>query len=195
MIKFGMIRSLIAFVLIAALAVIAVPPERSFACSCVGFTTLEAKERADAVFRGTVTQIDKPSFMVNSGSLAQVYLQVEEVWKGPEQQEFMVSAAISEASCGVEFKEGVSYLVFAQNQEGTWRTSICNETKEVSMSGAALKELGPGQKELTQTELEKQAGMKKGTVSEVDLYTPLWAALGITALAGAALWGFGRSRR
>lgn len=192
----GIFRSLLAFLLLAALLVVAVPPERSFACSCVGFTTLEAKEHADSVFRGTVTKIEKPSKLGNSASLAKVYLQVDEVWKGSEQREIMVSSALAEASCGVSFQEGKSYLVFAKSYDDLLKTTICNGTKQLSLANQELKDLGPGQKELAQIELEKQSEQKTSqTDSDVDLYTPLWIALGVTALVGAALWLFGRSRR
>lgn len=193
-------RSLAVWFLIAALTVLAVPAERAAACSCAGLTTQEAKDFSDAVFRGTVTEIKKPWMSKGTGDLAKITLQVEEVWKGSAVQEIVVSSALSEASCGVEFREGESYLVFAKSDGGRLTTTICNETKKVSIASQALKDLGPGQTDLMPNELGEtgeQTEERKAAApaDDVDLFMPLWAALGVTALLGATLWVFGRRGR
>lgn len=193
-------RSLAVWFLIAALTVLAVPAERAAACSCAGLTTQEAKDFSDEVFRGTVTEIKKPWMSKGTGDLAKITLQVEEVWKGSAVQEIVVSSALSEASCGVEFREGESYLVFAKSDGGRLTTTICNETKKLSLASQNLKDLGPGQTDLIPNELEEtdeQTEERKAAApaDDVDLFTPLWAALGVTALLGATLWVFGRRGR
>jgi len=194
-----MFRRMTVFVLIAALMWVAAPPERSFACSCVGFTTLEAKDHADEVFRGTVTEVKKPWLSNNSGDQAKITLQVDEVWKGEAEQVILVYSSLFDASCGVEFEVGKTFLVFAKYSDGWLKTSMCSGTKEVSYAGQELKDLGPGLVETKQIELQKLADAvaEKRVAAEkkADLHTPLWYALGVTALIWAALWMFGRRGR
>lgn len=197
----NMFRRMTVFVLIAALMWVAVPPERSFACSCAEFTTLEAKDHADEVFRGTVTDIKQP-WMPNS-MLARVTMQVDEVWKGEAEQVVLVYSSLFDASCGVEFEVGKTFLVFANYSDGVLKTSMCSRTEEVTYAGQELRDLGPGLIESKQIELKKsaeagqQAAAEKRTAAEkkTELYTPLWFAIGVTALIWAALWLFGRRGR
>lgn len=194
-------RSLVALVLITALMWVAVPPERSFACSCAEFTTLEAKDFADEVFRGTVTDIKQP-WMPNS-MLARVTMQVDEVWKGKAEQVVLVYSSLFDASCGVAFEVGKTFLVFAKYSDGVLKTSMCSRTEEVSYAGQELRDLGPGLIESKQIELKKSAEAEQQTAAEkriaaekkAELYTPLWFALAVTALIWAAMWLFDRRRR
>jgi hypothetical protein len=129
------------------------------ACSCAGVQDpLTELNRASAVFAGKVVRVDEGR-SVFGGFVRGVLglgspdyldvntLEVNQVWKGQLPAKITVYDAGHEESCGYDFKEGQSYLVYAYtNQDGDLITSYCNRTTLLSGASADLQQLGAGAK-------------------------------------------------
>ncbi|MGI0082397.1 MAG: hypothetical protein ACREAG_03720 [Nitrosopumilaceae archaeon] len=77
---------------------------------------------------GKVVEIKKDlSNVVSSAQHIPVKFDVQRVWKGPIEKTIIVSTAISSASCGYEFQEGETYLVYAYGKESL-QTGLCTRT-------------------------------------------------------------------
>mgnify|MGYP002400743113 CR=1 FL=1 len=127
---------------------IALEPERASACSCaVNESVAEERNRSDAVFEGTVIGRKQTKKLFNRSSADPVAwtFQVHEVWKGGVVPEITVQSAMSGASCGFEFEQGRTYLVYARDTgEGRLDVSLCSRTA-LSIDAAEDKaELGAG---------------------------------------------------
>ncbi len=174
--------------LLAALAL----PKPAHACSCgpVG-SPAEALAEADAVFAGEVTAIrplGHPPFRLSSADPVAVEFRVSRVWKGPMQDTQTVETEISGISCGFEFKEGRTYIVY------TWggnRTGLCTRTAPAWMAFADFVALGPGSPPERSPETEN-AGRGACTAPVSPAQTPV----DITALALlAGAFALGTRRR
>ena len=119
-------------------------PEPTHACSCNQITPDEAFDRADSVFVGEVTsyRVRRGIFGWSSIDPTTVKFTVSEVWKGPQQESLTIRSVRSEVSCGFEFKEGLTYLVYAR--EG--RTGLCDRTALTVRAAEDLAALGEGWK-------------------------------------------------
>ena len=114
------------------------------ACSCMQMTPDEAFERADSVFVGEVTsyRVRRGLFGWSSIDPTTVKFTVSEVWKGPQQDSLTIRTVRSEVSCGFEFKEGLTYLVYAQDGQ----TGLCDRTALSIRASEDLAALGSGWK-------------------------------------------------
>ena len=125
-------------------------PEKTYACSCaVNSDPNKAIEEAEAVFSGKVLNIKQgreQNGIVGAIEYRDVNLfEVQETWKGINQSQVMVYDNGGDASCGVNFEESKSYLVYTyKNKEGDLYTSLCSRTAEISKAGEDLTILGQG---------------------------------------------------
>jgi hypothetical protein len=99
---------------------------------------LESRDEAQAVFSGTVSEVQG-----GPGGLL-VTFDVERVWKGPDGSSLTLSTADSSAACGVEFVPGEQYLVYGLGQDGQLTTNLCTRTAPLASAGDDLAALGPG---------------------------------------------------
>ena len=124
-----------------ALAVLLGPTAPACACSCALGTLDEYTSDADAIFIGTVREIEPPwyppwSQVRSSGDLMTAHIKVTEVYKGAGVSTWTsVVTEVSGASCGFEFAEGHRYLVFAREHEGSLRTSLCAGNRDLAVEG------------------------------------------------------------
>lgn len=127
-----------------ALAVLAHPPGRAFACSCVPSPPpAEAAGQSQAVFSGTVVTVGtQPAGQ--AGMPVLVTFDLKETWKGPNGPQLTLGTSGSSASCGYEFVTGEEYLVYATIQDGQLTTSLCSRTAPLADAGVDLAALGPG---------------------------------------------------
>jgi len=94
-------------------------PITAHACSCAESESFEeALANADAVFSGEVTEIQNEDVSFDTGL----------VWKGPLFEEYIVTTAEDESTCGYPFKVGEWYLVYAFEVDGVYSTNICSRT-------------------------------------------------------------------
>ncbi|MDF2723960.1 MAG: hypothetical protein K0Q59_3635 [Paenibacillus sp.] len=125
-----------------------VSPAPAYACSCAGPQPVAQElERKSAVFTGTVKQISKPSagFTRSSADPVKITFEVNQVWKGEISSEATVYTALSGASCGYEgFAVQQTFIVFAHDDQGKLRTTLCDRTKLLSGASEELAALGEG---------------------------------------------------
>ena len=110
-----------------------------YACSCARpLPPLEAKERAAAVFAGTVISQERSQFEVK------VNFQVQRVWKGEIGDTITITTATNSAACGINFRKRQRYLVYAFDNRSELSTNLCSRTQLFSSAREDLRELGSG---------------------------------------------------
>ncbi|MNO64750.1 hypothetical protein D3C76_554870 [compost metagenome] len=136
-------------ILLIFMALLTVRPSVTYACSCVvPAEPLEALEQNSAVFVGKVVDIkETKGTIISSADPVKVTFNVDSSWKGVEGNKVTLTTALSSASCGFEFVEGESYIVYAnangEENSGKLVASLCSRTKLLASASEDLKELGP----------------------------------------------------
>jgi len=122
-------------------------------CSCPLIPPDTARARADVVFAGTVLAIDSlPSTQTTDGRSSfptiVANFAVFTVWKGEVQGTVEVTTLAWSAACGVPFKSGMSYIVYAQSSSFTsrLRTEQCMMTRELIRAIGDIARFGPGRR-------------------------------------------------
>jgi hypothetical protein len=160
-------------------------PERLSACQCVA-PKLDTEEdfrvsvstslnRADAVFSGEVTEIDR----------FKIKFKVQEVWKGDIKEEVtLVTGAYIDASglvvssrCGAPFEFGKSYLVFARGSEGGLQVERCSWTGILGEAGRVVGELDRLKQIESDSQLRKAIARGDSSLSWRNLTTHSTGAL------------------
>ena len=119
------------------------------ACTCAPLGPLEEHLRtSDAVFSGEVMGIDENDLSPGPGPrLGKVTFDVSDVWKGVSEEPVAVYGQGPGASCGIDFEEGESYLVYAYRSNGDGgnllQTDLCNGTKPLGAAERDLRVLAP----------------------------------------------------
>jgi hypothetical protein len=119
-------RTLVVGSLVAALLVGWASP--CWACRCVMLTPREQAANADVIFTGRVLEAEDP--FSQSGPRVQATLAVERIYKGSVEAEPVVETLPgASAACGVGFRAGDRYTVFAfVNERGRLETNLCSGT-------------------------------------------------------------------
>ena len=189
-------------VILVALSLFVVTPSTSYACSCVNLTPTEQFEKAESVFVGTVKDIKNrhggffPTNHPMSYSDANVF-EVEKSWKGNPPSQLIVYDNGHEESCGVDFKVGESYLVYAKidtEKKDILLTSFCDGTTEASKATEVLTQLGAGTKPSVITEISIESdSSSEGTQSGSSI---LWIIIGVVAgVIVGWIWMMNRRRK
>jgi hypothetical protein len=133
----------------AATALLSLFPSTAFACECAvpweksqAQQVKLARKQALSVFVGEVAAI------IDLQTVFDVKFKVRGIWKGPTAGEISVLTRHTDVACGIAFRVGESYLVYA------WRlippdpdaleleTSICSRTRRLAHADLDLKVLG-----------------------------------------------------
>jgi hypothetical protein len=101
---------LLSGLLMAAGLLVATPAS---ACSCVGQTTQEFFDRADAVFTARLVSREEPAPMTSSADPALHVFAVDTVFKGTAHEAQGVLSPVSGATCGLELVGEGPFVVFA----------------------------------------------------------------------------------
>jgi Tissue inhibitor of metalloproteinase len=161
------------------------------ACSCAGAPLEDHLRTSDAVFSGEVVDIDESDLSRGPWPrLGKVTFDVSEVWKGVSEEPVAVYGQGPEATCGIDFEEGESYLVYAYRSSGggALQTDLCNETKPLAAAERDLQLLGPPDATLP--------GTGGYIFSPVGDATAIAAAFALLALAGTlVVWRLKRDER
>lgn len=137
----------------APLALAAACASGDGSCECpAAVTPAIAAREAQAVFRGPVIDL-KDTSVINTRSRARepalaAAIRAEAGWKGFADTVAVVltpAAASPRAGCGVRFRIGERYLVYANGTSAHLRTSTCLRTRPLSEAGEDTLALGaPG---------------------------------------------------
>jgi hypothetical protein len=139
-----MLRALLA---LATLSAVTTHAEHAHACSCSVQTAEQAFEHADAVFEGRVTEVTEPAGengVVSGADPVRITLSVVRAFKGAATETVELLTSASSAACGFGFEKDQSYLVYANETDGSLRTGLCSGTKRVEDAGPELAALGSG---------------------------------------------------
>ena len=126
------------------------------ACECSDPTVQNAKERANVIFRGTITALrplrptDKRVWIGDPGDTGKIAVfRVARVWKGEVGPVFEMPAIQEGGGCwgfAPQFlKLGTELIVYAFRVEGAYFTGICSRTNLPKFATKDFEELGPGE--------------------------------------------------
>lgn len=164
------------FVILMTITIIFVlnfSPKTSYACSCVESGTVKEEwTQSSAVFSGKVIEIvdkKKNRLIQSSADLMAVLIEVEESWKGMRQNQVVVYTERNSASCGFEFTINNRYLVYANENDGKLKVSLCSRTALLSLATEDLDELGEGENPTEQVSID----MTTETTTNIYIYSSL----------------------
>ena len=170
-------------------ALVVLGATQALACSCVPPSPdHKAIEDAAAVFTGTMVEADVAKIGLSPGKWT---FEVDTVYKGRTVSERqVVHSHTQSAACGIVFKEGKRYAVFAHEQKGGLGTNLCMNTRLLP-EGKDLK-LRP----IADFQSDPHAPRPDGEDVTDEGISPLWiaAAIGAVGLVAGALrwWWFAR---
>ncbi len=149
-------KPMIRFVILSALALVALLPVAASACSCASLPDPEtALDQASAVFVGRVIALElvpaegvDPQMSFVPEDLIATFV-VSSMWKYPgdtpmseDSMRISVRTAFTCCACGYLFTLGDTYLVYANGENDQLRTSICTRTALYDETGEDLSTLG-----------------------------------------------------
>ena len=119
---------LLALTVLLVAAAIHASSNQAQACSCVPPPSpQEALAKSEAVFAGKVVAVSGlPPGGYNSIDPRIIAFKVNAVWKGPSYETMFITTPLSGASCGFDFIEGKSYIVYTWNGVDVL---LCSRTK------------------------------------------------------------------
>jgi hypothetical protein len=126
-------------VLLLALLILA--PARVEACTCMlGAPVCETFWKTDVVFAGEVLEVTPIPNPAGEGFMPhrRVRLRVMQAWRGTVGDTVEVTTGAGGGDCGYDFKQGISYLVYAHSREGALTTGICSRTRPLAQAGDDL---------------------------------------------------------
>lgn len=137
---------LAALLLGAGLSLLGAAP--AVACSCEPANRGQHAKEADAVFAGTLTDIDRPRGIpvISSGDEARYTFDVDAVYAGDVASAAVVASAWSGAGCGLEgMTVGERYVVIAYRDGKGLGATLCGGTGPASprLEGQVSNALGP----------------------------------------------------
>lgn len=121
----------------------------------MGGSAEEKLERSTAVFAGKVIEkggTKKSQF----GGLREYTFDVHMAWKGVQSNIIKIFSYDGiVASCGFEFNEGESYLVFSYlDKDNLLQTNLCSGNSPISQAENEIKQLGTGTKFSEEAKIE-----------------------------------------
>ena len=118
----------------------------AFACDCAPTANVQRSlAQSASVFTGRVLKVTQGNVSACTDK-NKVAFEVDRVFKGVKSRILVVETGTSGSCCGVTFKEGETYLVYARKFQEGLSTNNCTRTAEVSLAKKDLEELGEGEK-------------------------------------------------
>ena len=135
--SFVLLMGVIAFCVMGA--------EHARACTCSApATAADALTRSAAVFRGRVSEINRP-FLDRIGLTRtgghRVRFEILKQWKGASSNSTVVITRLSGEACGFPFEEKKEYLVYVVAEPKEIQTGICTGTKNIAEAELEMKHL------------------------------------------------------
>lgn len=159
-------------------------PLSTSACSCAELPSVEEEfARSQAVFSGKVLEV-KEKRSLQGYITKKVIFEVTNTWKGVEKTQMMITTGSGGGDCGIDFKEGQEYLVYAYESTMYGGNSlvsvICDRTNELSSLQEDLKVLGEGKTPNIEVDL-------MGNHGETQML--IWGVVGAAVVAGFIIVG------
>ncbi|WP_394234237.1 hypothetical protein [Niallia oryzisoli] len=132
-------------------------PTITSACSCAELPSVEEElERSQAVFSGQVVNV-REKRSIKGYITKSVLFEVTNTWRGVKQSQMIISTGQGDGDCGIDFKEGQEYLVYANESTmygvKSLVSTICDRTNELSVLREDIKILGEGQTPIEEVDL------------------------------------------
>lgn len=116
----------LAFVVAVASVVLTYPPAHA-ACTCKDSDLNQSVQRADAVFTGTVTSVQRPPD--ENSRVIMILVDADRSWKADVPAKVELSTPASSDACGVDnLKADKDYLFFAQSDNAQLTIDSCGGT-------------------------------------------------------------------
>src|SRR5919106_1304470 len=125
------------FALLIVSAIVTVPAQPAWACTCAPATPPVKAGWADVIFTGLATELDPDP---SKGAPVFTYwttFEVTTTYKGDVGPVAAVETGGHGSSCGVRFTEGERYTVFARAQEDGLDTDLCSGTSKGEIDSGA----------------------------------------------------------
>lgn len=156
-------------------------PSRAMACSCDELATMEeAATVATAIFSGTVVD------MVDNGSDTRVTLQVQESWKGADEDNLVVTTRPGSDNCGYVFEMDESYLVYTYGPATNLNTSACTRTQPLSLAAEDIDYLD-------QTNFQGTVRQASFTEQSDPILSPIEQDQDMSRLSEVTIVGYGQA--
>ena len=193
-------RLLLAVLTLGLVVLVAVvDPKPAAACSCTGISTRRALEQADAVFAGTVTEVEETG--PRRSRRAEIRFQVSRVYKGTVYAEQLVSSPVDSAGCGITPEVDSDWVIFGDytivgsDDDAVRRlqTTLCSGNLQ---GGDPPASLGRGEQPQPGPSDREERAVTADTLLTRGLMVTGFGVLGLLALTGiglAYLWRTGRS--
>lgn len=158
------------------------------ACSCTELPSIEEEfDRSQAVFSGKVIRISENESMKDYKTKS-VLFEVTNTWKGVKQSQIIIRTGQGGGDCGINFIEGVDYLVYAYESDmyGAKElvTNICDRTNKLSASQEDLQVLGKGTPPTEMVDLTHKVELTQNTEGNQNV---IWDAVILTIGIGFIL--------
>ncbi|MBP2241515.1 hypothetical protein J2Z40_002078 [Cytobacillus eiseniae] len=139
---------------------ISASPTYTSACSCAELPSVEEElERSKAVFSGKVVSVREKGYGKGHAPKS-VLFEVSNTWKGVQQSQIIITTGLGGGDCGIDFKVGEEYLVYANESTMYGKSSlvsiICDRTNKISLLQEDLAILGDGQPPMEQVDLSRE---------------------------------------
>lgn len=138
----------------------------SLACSCAPPGPIDDKQYAhyDFIAKGEITKV-----LENEGQ-RQFWLKVSRSYKNPQStEEVMITTALSSAACGLNVREGDTWLIYAENHNGIFTTGLCTRSLPLKMEGmTAMPERAAEDIRFLEKRSSQVEGKKKYSIGVVD---------------------------
>ena len=133
--------------LVTAITLFIFGGQATYACTCGIPSRSEIESKSEADFAQWLKSLNGAVFIgrVAKNKRGEITFLVERYWKGPDTRRVVVYTSTSEASCGVSYRVGKKYLVFAYNLRGELRTDLCSHLSATKYKDVYLKKLGTGE--------------------------------------------------
>jgi hypothetical protein len=162
---------LLALVVVVLGALFAHTPAPAMACSCEYVAPLDARDRADAVLAGRVSEV------AELGTSVVVTVDVATVWKGPVQSQVEILSQNPAADqCGAFFATGASYLFYTMQEGELLQRALCQRLVGLAEAGDDLALLGPGTAPAPQPLAAPQTPPVQLLLQGLTLAFALWGA-------------------
>jgi hypothetical protein len=115
--------------LTAAVLLFVAAEQAALGCSCLFTPPTERRDQSSMVFVGRVVALRQ------QGESRWYEFEITEVFKGPMSAKTTVKSSGDSAMCGATFKNGVTYLVYADGAADQLSTNLCKGNGEAASAG------------------------------------------------------------